>query len=200
MAKITAKVLPGSGPLLPWPWAAFFCSTGAAAVLGAGAGACLSGGAGQVIAPSLITVRPRMASSSMFTTATPSLALHSSSIKRSRLVAHRGLIGHGQCAVAALLCGHTDDDAAGLHAAHHLGGDQLGRGFAGNEGGGDDDVGVLRLGGIHLALRGLKALAHHFGVTATARAILVVIDFDEGAAQRLDLVGHLGARIVGAHD
>ena len=115
-------------------------------------------------------------------------------------MAHHGLVGHGQFAVAALLGRHIDDDAARLHALHHLGGDQPGRGFAGNEGSGDDDVGVLRLGGVHLALRGLEALAHHPGVAAAARAILVVIDLDEGATQGLDLVGHLSARVVGAHD
>jgi len=72
----------------PGPWADFFSAMGAAAAFGAGAGGAFSGGAGQVTLPSLMTVRPRIASSSMFTTATPSLALHSSSIRRSRLVAY----------------------------------------------------------------------------------------------------------------
>ncbi len=81
------SVLADMGAPVPWPWPDFFSTTGAAA-LGAGAGACLSGGAGQVMAPSLTTVRPRIASSSMLTTATPSLALHSSSVRRSRLVAY----------------------------------------------------------------------------------------------------------------
>ena len=44
------------------------------------------GGAGQVTAPSLMTVNPRMASSSMLTLITPSLVLQSSSVKRNRLV------------------------------------------------------------------------------------------------------------------
>ncbi|MNT20919.1 hypothetical protein D3C72_1562410 [compost metagenome] len=76
------------GAPAPWPWPFFFSATGTAAALGAGTGAALSGGAGQVIAPSLMRVRPRIASSSMLTTATPSLALHSSSVRRSRLVAY----------------------------------------------------------------------------------------------------------------
>ncbi|MDT4855483.1 hypothetical protein FQZ97_898390 [compost metagenome] len=76
------------GARAPWPWPLFFSATGAAAALGAGGGACFSGGAGQVMAPSLITVRPRIASSSMLTIASPSLALHNSSVRRSRLVAY----------------------------------------------------------------------------------------------------------------
>ena len=57
-----------------------------AAGLGGGGAACFSGGAGQVTSPSLMTVRPRMASSSMLTLTTPSLVLHSSSLRRNRLV------------------------------------------------------------------------------------------------------------------
>src|SRR5512147_1919734 len=60
---------------------------GAAAGLAATGGvASLGGGGGQVTPPSLMTVRPRMASSSMSTSITPSLALHSSSVRRSRLL------------------------------------------------------------------------------------------------------------------
>jgi hypothetical protein len=51
---------------------------------GGGAGS-FSGGGGQVTLPSLMTVRPRIASSSMLTLTTPSLVLHSSSVTRSRL-------------------------------------------------------------------------------------------------------------------
>jgi hypothetical protein len=47
--------------------------------LGGGAAGSLGGGGGQVTSPSLITVRPRIASSSMLTLMTPSLVLHSSS-------------------------------------------------------------------------------------------------------------------------
>ncbi len=77
---------------------------------------------------------------------------------------------------------------------------QLGRGFAGDQRGGDDDVRVLGLLGVHLALRGLEALAHDLGIAAAARAFFLVVHLDELAAQRLDLVGHLGTRVVGAHD
>ena len=61
--------------------------TGAAAASGAGGAGSLSGGAGQVISPSLITVKPRIASSSMLMMIWPSLALQSSSVSRNRLVA-----------------------------------------------------------------------------------------------------------------
>jgi hypothetical protein len=115
-------------------------------------------------------------------------------------VAHHRLAGHGELAVAALLGRHVDDHAAGLHALHHLGGDQLGRRLARDQRGGDDDVGVLGLLGVHRALRGLEALAHHLGVAAAARAFFLVVDLDELAAQRDHLVGHLGAGVVGAHD
>src|SRR5512132_1141198 len=54
----------------------------------AATGAALGGGGGQVMLPSLITVRPRMASSSMLTSMMPSLVLHSSSDSRNRLVAY----------------------------------------------------------------------------------------------------------------
>src|SRR4051794_33030920 len=58
---------------------------GFAAGLG-GAAESLGGGGGQVIAPSLITVVPRITSSSMLTLIAPSFALQSSSVRRSRLV------------------------------------------------------------------------------------------------------------------
>ena len=83
---------------------------------------------------------------------------------------------------------------------HHLGGDQLRRGLAGDQRGGDDDVHFLRLLGEHLALGLLEAFAHHLGVAAAAGAFLLVVDLHELAAQRLHLVGHFGARVVGAHD
>ena len=54
--------------------------------------------------------------------------------------------------------------------------------------------------GVHLALGLLEALAHHLGVAAAAGAFFLVVDLDELAAQRHDLVGDLGARVVGAHD
>ena len=88
----------------------------------------------------------------------------------------------------------------GFMRLHHLGGDQLRRRLAGDQRGGDDDVDFLGLLGEHLALGLLEALAHHLGVAAAAGAFFLVVDLDELAAQRLDLVGHFGARVVGAHD
>src|ERR1035437_9674335 len=80
-----ASLLPAMGSLgAPRPCA--FFAAGAAAGLAAGAAAILSAGAGQVMAPSLVTVRPRMASSSMLTLMMPSLVLHNSSLRRNRFV------------------------------------------------------------------------------------------------------------------
>src|SRR3972149_3757187 len=61
---------------------------GMAAGLRAGGGGSLRAGGGQVTSPFLITVRPRMASSSILTLMTPSLVLHNSSVRRNRLVAY----------------------------------------------------------------------------------------------------------------
>ena len=108
--------------------------------------------------------------------------------------------GFGQFAVAALLGSHVHDHAAGLHALHHLSGDQLGRGFAGDQRSGDDDVALFGLLGVHLALRGLEAFAHDLGVTAAARAFFFVIHLDEFTAERHDLVGHFGTGVVGTHN
>ncbi len=115
-------------------------------------------------------------------------------------VLHHRLPGLGQLAVAAALGRHVDDHAARLHALDHFGGDQPGCGLARNQRGGDDDVHLARLLGIHFALGLLKALAHDLGVTAATGTFFFVIDLDEFAAQRHDLVGHFGAGIVGAHD
>ena len=113
---------------------------------------------------------------------------------------HHGFAGLGQLAVAALLGRHVDNHAAGLHALHHLCSDQLGCRFAGNQRGGDDDVDLLGLLGVHGALGLLEALAHDLGVAAAAGAFFLVIDLDEFTAQRHHLVGHFGARVIGAHD
>ena len=88
----------------------------------------------------------------------------------------------------------------GFMTLHHLGGDQPGRGLAGDQRGGDDDVHLLGLLGVHLALGLLEALAHHLGVAAAAGAFFLIIDLHEFAAQRHDLVGHFGTGVVGAHD
>jgi hypothetical protein len=131
----------------------------------------------------------------------PGQAAHQVGVADDRdAVPDHGLAGNREFAVAALLARHVDDDAAGLHALHHLGGDEPRCGFARNQSGGDDDVRVLGLLRVHLALGLLEALAHHLGIAAAARAFFLVIDLDELAAQRHDLVGHFGACVVGAHD
>src|SRR5512145_606954 len=76
------------GAPLPCPCAGAGAALTAAAGFAAGAGS-FGAGAGQVTSPFLMTVRPRMASSSMLTLMLPSLVLHSSSIRRNKLVAYR---------------------------------------------------------------------------------------------------------------
>src|SRR5215510_3229864 len=77
------------GSLAPWP-CPFGAGAATAVVLGFGGTAgSLGGGAGHVTSPCLSTVRPRMASSSKLTLMVPSLVLHSSSVRRSRLFEYR---------------------------------------------------------------------------------------------------------------
>ncbi len=114
-------------------------------------------------------------------------------------VAHHAFARHGQLAVAALLAGHIDDHAAGLHGLDHVRSDEPRCRLARDQRRGDDDVGFFRLARIHLALRLLEALAHDLGVTATARAFFLVVDLDELPAQRHHLIGHFGTGVVGAH-
>ena len=54
--------------------------------------------------------------------------------------------GLAELAVAALLGGEIDDDRAGPHAVHHLGGDQHRRAPAGNQRGGDAQRRTWRCG------------------------------------------------------
>src|SRR5512137_208663 len=81
--KVIAVLVPEAGALA----SPCLGALGIAGLAGGGA-ASLSAGGGQVTLPSLMTVRPRMASSSMLTLMTPSLVLHSSSVRRNRLVAY----------------------------------------------------------------------------------------------------------------
>src|SRR3954471_18235800 len=80
--NVIAVLAPEAGALTSPCLGAF---GGIAADLAAGAGSLRAGG-GQVISPFLITVRPRMASSSILTLMTPSLVLHNSSVSRNKLV------------------------------------------------------------------------------------------------------------------
>src|SRR6187431_1920448 len=56
-------------------------------------------------------------------------------------VLHHYLVGDAERAVAALLHREVDDDRARLHRRNRLLGDEPRRWTAGDEGGGDDDVG-----------------------------------------------------------
>jgi hypothetical protein len=112
----------------------------------------------------------------------------------------RDLARLGQFAIAALFGRHVDDHAARFHRLHHLGGDELRGRLAGDQGGRDDDVDFLGLLREHVALRLLKAFAHHLGIAADAAALLDIVDRHEFSAQGLDLVPDLGASVVGAHD
>src|SRR5688572_846166 len=86
--KTIAVALPEAGaPAAPCPFGAGTAGF-AAAGLGGAAESLGGGGGGHVISPSLSTVVPRITSSSMLTLMTPSFALHSSSVRRSRLVAY----------------------------------------------------------------------------------------------------------------
>src|SRR5450830_579864 len=86
--NMIAMLLPEDGSLL-WPCPPLGLATTAAGLAAAtGAATTLGAGAGQVMLPSLVTVRPRMASSSMLTLMMPSLVLHSSSVRRNRLEAY----------------------------------------------------------------------------------------------------------------
>ena len=98
-------------------------------------------------------------------------------------VLHDRLTGFGQLTVTALLCGHIHDYAAGLHGPHHLGGDELWRGLAGDQRSGDDDVHLTRLLGVHGALCSLEAFGHNLGVTAAAGTFFFVVHFDKLTAQ-----------------
>src|SRR5262245_4946523 len=79
----------GIGSPAPWPWPLGAGAATAAGLGFGGAAGSFGGGAGQVISPSLITVRPRIASSSKLTLIVPSLVLHRSSVRRSKLVEYK---------------------------------------------------------------------------------------------------------------
>src|SRR5688572_1361114 len=86
--NIIAMRVPEAGsPFAPWPCDLAGAATAGLAADVAGAADSLGGGGGQVILPSLITVVPRITSSSMLTLMVPSLVLHNSSVRRNRLVA-----------------------------------------------------------------------------------------------------------------
>src|SRR5450830_540469 len=88
--NVIPALVPEAGPLLcPWPPLALAAGAAAAGLATAGTAGSFGAGGGQVTSPFLMTVRPRMASSSMLTSMMPSLVLHSSSERRNRLVPYR---------------------------------------------------------------------------------------------------------------
>src|SRR4051812_34767625 len=87
----TTTVALGEAGAPALPWAPAFAGAGAAFAatgLAGGAAEAFGGGGGHVIVPSLITVVPRITSSSILTSSLPSFALHNSSLRRRRLVAY----------------------------------------------------------------------------------------------------------------
>ena len=116
-------------------------------------------------------------------------------------VLDHGLAGFGQRAVAALRRGQVDDHRARLHRLDHLLGDQHRRGAAGDQRGGDHDVGRGHaLGDLDL-LPVEPALRHRPGVAAHAfgRFLLLgglVGHVDELGAQRLDLLLDAGPHVA----
>ena len=84
-------------------------------------------------------------------------------------------------AVAAALGGQIDDHRAGLHAGDLRLADQLGRGLAGDGGGGDDQVGGLDVLGQRRVDLGLFLGRQRAGVAALAGGVDAGVD--EGGAR-----------------
>src|SRR5215217_573030 len=68
--------------------------------------------------------------------------------------------------------GQVDDHAAGPHRGHHVPGDQPRGRPAGDQRGGDDDVDVRRLFGVHDRRAAVEVLAHLAGVAVGADFLL----------------------------
>ena len=103
-------------------------------------------------------------------------------------------------AVAARLGGEVDDDRAVAHVGHRVRGDQLRRRAAGDERGGDDDVGLGDLDLQRLALALLLLLGELARVAAGGLGVADALDLEELRAQRLDLLLDRGADVEGGHD
>ena len=110
------------------------------------------------------------------------------------------LAGLRALAVAARLGGEVDDHRAVAHVGDGLGGDQLRRGAAGDERGGDDDVGAGDLDLQRLALVRLLLLGELAGVAGLGGRVGHALDLEELRAQRLDLLLDGGADVEGGHD
>mgnify|MGYP007106197417 CR=1 FL=1 len=102
--------------------------------------------------------------------------------------------------VAAGFDGHVDDDAAGLHALDHVGGEDDG-GFASEDlGGGDDDIGGGTMFGHGFALDLQLFFGEGFGVAVLGLAGFAEIDFDEFGPEGLDLLLDDGPGVEGFDD
>src|SRR3954470_13147784 len=110
------------------------------------------------------------------------------------VVAHDDLPGLGELAVAAGLGREVDDHAAGAHALDGLGEHESRRGAARHRRGGDDDVELLDRVGERLLLLGALLLGELAGVAALAGGLDAEVQ--PLGAQRLDLLGRLGAHVV----
>jgi hypothetical protein len=200
---------------------------GRLAAAAAGAADSFGAGGGQVTSPLLMTVVPRRTSSFMSTLMTsPSmlLVLIMSSIRRKRFVAysvdacfakrprqvfvaddrdavpHDDLARHGELAVAALLGGHVDDDAALLHRLDHVFGDELRRGLAGIS------AVVMMMSTSFACFANTSRCASgslRSSPWRSRRRRCPPPQSRRGtyfAAQRFDLIRDFGPRVVGAHD
>ena len=169
------------------------------------------------VSPSRTTHAPATTSSSKFRASVALLAeqqleqrLHVARVELAGVLGHRrrqvqrrddrhvvlddDLAGLGQLAVAARLAGEVDDHRAGLHALDRLGGDQPRRRAAGHERGGDDDVEALDRVGQRLLLLGLLLVGELARVAALAGRLDPEVE--PLGAERLDLLGDLGAHVV----
>src|SRR5580692_11401154 len=105
----------------------------------------------------------------------------------------------GACefAVAAALGREVDDDRTGRHAFHHVGGDEHGRLFSGDDRGGDDHVAFRDHAGQQFALAGVEIFVLR-GAVATGILRVLGFDgkFDEAAAQALHLLFGGGTHVI----
>ena len=106
-----------------------------------------------------------------------------------------------QLAVAAAFRRQIDNYTAGFHGFHHIGGDQLGSGLAGNQGGGDDDIHLFGLFREQRHLRLDELVAHLLGIAAAATTVLVVeIQHQELGAHAFNLFFHFQTGIKRPHN
>ena len=111
------------------------------------------------------------------------------------------LAGLRQLAVAPAFRRQIDNHTAGFHGFHHIGGDQLGRRLAGNQGSGDDDIHLFGLFREQRHLRLDELVAHLLGVAAATAAVLVVeIQHQELGSHAFNLFFHFQTGIKRPHN